>query len=109
MAVIIESVDKKSPAYRARIKAGYTLLSINGEEIADVLDYRFYQNDTKLLLEYITDKGKIKRKKIKTSFQNKYRLSKSLFSQSKNLFSNNFRTIIERFWTLTVSWNCDRG
>ena len=65
MAVIIESVDKKSPAYRAKIKAGYTLLSINGEEIADVLDYRFYQNDTKLLLEYITDKGKIKRKKIK--------------------------------------------
>ena len=43
MAVIIESVDKKSPAYRARIKAGSTLLSINGEEIADVLDYRFYQ------------------------------------------------------------------
>ena len=65
MAVIVESVDKKSPAYKAGIKAGDTLLSINGEEISDVLDYRFYQNDTKLSVEYITAKGKIKVKKVK--------------------------------------------
>ena len=65
MAVIVESVDKKSPAYKAGIKAGYTLLSINGEEISDVLDYRFYQNDTRLSLEYITDRGKIRVKKVK--------------------------------------------
>ncbi len=65
MAVIVESVCKKSVAYKAGIKAGDTLLSMNGEEITDVLDYRFYQNDTNILLEFINSKGKIKKKKIK--------------------------------------------
>lgn len=38
----ISSVDKASPADKAGIKAGETLISINGHNIADVLDYRFY-------------------------------------------------------------------
>ncbi len=65
MSVIIESVQKGSPAYKAGLKSCYTLLSINKNEIVDVLDYRFYQNNTKLLVEYINDKGKIKQKRIK--------------------------------------------
>ncbi|MCQ2454540.1 MAG: DUF512 domain-containing protein [Clostridia bacterium] len=65
MAVIINDVKKKSAAYKAGIKPFYTLLKINGEEITDVLDYRFYQNESKLLVEFVTDKGKIKTKKIK--------------------------------------------
>jgi len=48
MAVTIAGVEKKSPAAKARIKAGDTLLTINGREIADVLDYRFYMPDTRL-------------------------------------------------------------
>lgn len=67
MSVIIESVEKGSPAYKAGLESGYTLLSINGNEIMDVLDYRFYQMGEKLTLEFINDKGKIKRKRVKKS------------------------------------------
>ncbi len=50
MAVLIASVEAGSPAAKAHIKAGDTLLSINGRDIEDVLDYRFYMPDTKLTL-----------------------------------------------------------
>ncbi|MEG1887487.1 MAG: DUF512 domain-containing protein [Oscillospiraceae bacterium] len=65
MAVIISSVDKKSPAFRAKIKSGQTLLSINGHEIVDVLDYRFYQNDEKLILGLLDADGKESKAVIK--------------------------------------------
>ncbi len=67
MSVKIEGVEKKSPAAKARIKAGSTLISINGNEIIDVLDYRFYQNEEKLTLLIETVKGKQKVYKIKKS------------------------------------------
>lgn len=50
MAVTVAAVAAKSPAQRARIHAGDILLEINGREITDVLDYRFYMPDTKLRL-----------------------------------------------------------
>ena len=50
MAVTIASVEAGSPAARARLKAGDTLVSINGRDIEDVLDYRFYMPDRKLTL-----------------------------------------------------------
>ena len=53
VSVIIESVEKHSPADKAGVKSGYTLLSINGNEIMDVLDYRFYQSNQKLVLSLI--------------------------------------------------------
>ncbi len=65
MSVIIESVVKGSPAYKHRIKAGDTLISIDGNDIMDVLDYRFYQNNSVINLEYINTKGKVKKVKIK--------------------------------------------
>ncbi len=65
MSVIIEAVEKRSPADKAGIKCGYTLLSINGNEIMDVLDYRFYQNNQKLIVSFINEKGKIKTVRIK--------------------------------------------
>ena len=65
MSVIIKSVDSKSPADKAGLKEGYTLISINKNDIMDVLDYRFYQNNAKIKIEYIDDKGKIKHKRIK--------------------------------------------
>lgn len=65
MSVIISSVEKGSPAARAGIKGGETLISINDNEIIDVLDYRFYQNETKLSVEILKTNGKRKRFKIK--------------------------------------------
>ncbi|MBE6750152.1 MAG: DUF512 domain-containing protein [Ruminococcaceae bacterium] len=65
MSVIIKAVVKGSPAYKAKISAGDTLVSIDGNEIMDVLDYRFYQNEAKLTVEFINKKGNFKFKKIK--------------------------------------------
>ena len=51
MAVKIFDVTTGSHADKAGIKNGETLLSINSNEIVDVLDYRFYQVNRKLTLE----------------------------------------------------------
>lgn len=58
MAVVISEIIKGSIAEKKKIGAGDTLISINGNEINDVLDYRFYINDTKLLLSLKTVEGK---------------------------------------------------
>lgn len=50
MAVTIVSVTPRSAAKKAGIKAGDRLLTINGKEIVDVLDYRFYMMDSHLEL-----------------------------------------------------------
>lgn len=65
MSVIIDSVQANSPAEKAGLRSGYTLLSINKNDIMDVLDYRFYQNNQKLKIEFINENGKIKRVRIK--------------------------------------------
>ena len=55
--VKIERVAENSLADCAGIKSGDILISINGHEINDVLDYRFYLADKlKELLEYIENK-----------------------------------------------------
>ncbi len=51
MAVKIFDVTTGSHADKVGIKKGETLLSINSNEIVDVLDYRFYQVNRKLSLE----------------------------------------------------------
>ena len=51
VSVRITSVDKGSPADKARIKAGESLVSINGNAIHDILDYQFYASDKKLVIE----------------------------------------------------------
>ena len=65
MSVIIDFVQEGSAAERAKILSGETLVSINGEQIIDVLDYRFYQNNSKLILEIIDKNGKTRKVKIK--------------------------------------------
>lgn len=57
MAVKIYDVTIGSHADKAGIKKGETLLSINSNEIVDVLDYRFYQVNRKLTLE-VEDENK---------------------------------------------------
>lgn len=65
MSVIISAVQQNSPAELAKISAGETLVSIDGNDIMDVLDYRFYQNNKKLELTLLDLNGKVKTVKIK--------------------------------------------
>ena len=55
MAVKVNSVVKSSSADRCGIKAGDTLLTLNGHEIVDVLDYRFYQLEREVTVEFISE------------------------------------------------------
>lgn len=64
MAVTIQSVQPGSPCEKARVPAGGRLLQINGHEIDDVLDYRFYQNEKKLRL-LVEVNGKKRRYTVK--------------------------------------------
>lgn len=61
MAVKIISVHPDGPAYAAGIKAGEMLVSINGNEIVDILDYRFYETNSHLTIE-LQDADNQKRK-----------------------------------------------
>lgn len=60
MSTIITSVDRHSPAERAGINPGEQLLTINGHEIIDVLDYRFYGYDTDCRLELREPAGTVR-------------------------------------------------
>ncbi len=62
--VPITDVLPKSRAAKAGIRTGDCLLSINGKEINDVLDYRFYLADELVMLDVLRD-GKPLRFKIK--------------------------------------------
>ncbi len=59
MAVTIKVVCPKSPAHKKHILSGDRLLSINGHEITDVLDYQFYVTEPRLTLTVETA-GKIR-------------------------------------------------
>ena len=48
--VRIEKVEEYSSAAKAGILAGDELLCVNGHEITDVLDYRFYLTEKKVTL-----------------------------------------------------------
>jgi putative radical SAM enzyme (TIGR03279 family) len=50
MSTKIASIDPRSPAHRAGICPGETLLEVNGNPIVDVLDYKFYTYDPRLTL-----------------------------------------------------------
>jgi len=62
--VKIKSVEERSYAKKAGIMPLDMLVSINGNEISDVLDYRFYLADRKIVLELVRD-GKAYSVKIK--------------------------------------------
>lgn len=60
MSVHIKSVIRHSYADRAGIRGGEILLAINGNEIFDVLDYRFYQLNAKLELKIRDHAGEVR-------------------------------------------------
>lgn len=53
--VRIEEVFPETYAYKCGIMSGDVLVSINGSEINDVIDYRFYLADGSLLIKIIRD------------------------------------------------------
>lgn len=55
MSVVISGVEKASPAMLAGIRAGDVLLSLNGHEIEDVLDYRFYMLEPRLTVQVLRE------------------------------------------------------
>ena len=60
MAVKISGIAEGSFAEKKRISVGDRLISINGNAVNDVLDYRFYLNETKLVLAIESADGKSK-------------------------------------------------
>ncbi len=69
MSVIVTGVTEGSFAESVGIVAGDELVSINGNDIVDVLDYRFYQNEKRLKLVLLRDGKRIKVKIKKDEFQ----------------------------------------
>lgn len=65
MPVLIKAVTKGGRCDKAGVKAGESLLTINGEEIADVLDYRFHQLNRSLTLEIQGESGEVRTVAIK--------------------------------------------
>ena len=65
MAVVIDSVEPRSKAWWHGIKAGDKLLKINQNSINDVLDYRFYITDERLILLLETKGGRQRTVKIR--------------------------------------------
>lgn len=61
MSVEIKSVLRGSPVYGNDIKAGDILISVNGHEISDVLDYMYYSAEmrTELIIERDGEKHRI--------------------------------------------------
>ena len=49
--VEITSVEKNSPAHRAGIKPGDYLISVDGHDVKDVLDYRYYLTPRRVTLK----------------------------------------------------------
>ncbi len=64
MASKITEVDKGSPAMRAGIKKGETLIKIGSHNIRDVLDYKFYSYDARLSLKLMGPDGSTERSVI---------------------------------------------
>lgn len=64
MSVLVKDALSGSPAKKAGIESGDRIIAVNGNEIMDVLDYRFYQNEKRLKVEIQTADGKLKTVKI---------------------------------------------
>ncbi len=68
MSVEITKVLKYSPAERAKIKDGDRLVSVNGHEIEDVLDYMFYTAYDKLELVWEHEGQTLSKKVFKSEY-----------------------------------------
>lgn len=64
MSSVIKKIEKNSPLYR-KASIGDKLLSINGREITDVLDYKFFSYDTRLEVMLENESGQKRNVKVK--------------------------------------------
>ena len=54
----IKSVDAGSPAARARLQAGDEILAVDGHEIRDIIDLKYYTYDARLQLRVLQPDGR---------------------------------------------------
>jgi len=64
----IISVIENSIAWEMKVQPGDILISINGQEIYDIMDYRFYMNDESILVEILKPDGEIWELEIEKEF-----------------------------------------
>lgn len=64
MDSVVKSIDSDSPL-RRKVKPGWRLVTANGHELIDVLDYKFYTYESRLTLEFLDEKGKKHTVKVK--------------------------------------------
>ena len=57
MPSVIKAVTPGSPASRAHIRPGDKLTKVNGHRIVDVLDYKYYTYDPRIVLETVSPDG----------------------------------------------------
>ena len=89
MAVEITGIQKNSPAAKAHIKSGDVLISINGNEIEDVLDYMFYAADSSIELVIKRDKIHTKINVIKSEYDDLGLEFKTFLMDDKRRCHNN--------------------
>lgn len=65
MSALITNVENGSLCQKAGIVPGDTVMAVNGHDIADVLDYRFYITDSRVSLKIKGRDGRIKRITLK--------------------------------------------
>ncbi len=89
MAAAVTGVAPRSPAFRAKIKPGDVLVSINGHEINDVLDYMFYCAEDRLELVLEREGKAFSRVVYKSEFDELGLEFKSFLMDSKRSCCNN--------------------
>ncbi|MBE6949674.1 MAG: DUF512 domain-containing protein [Ruminococcaceae bacterium] len=60
MFAVITDIEHNSPASRSRLAVGDKLIAVNGKAINDVLDYKFFTYEKKLLIQSQSPEGKLK-------------------------------------------------
>ncbi|SDA20882.1 putative radical SAM enzyme, TIGR03279 family [Ruminococcus sp. YE71] len=89
MAVQITGIDPKSHAERAGLKSGDTLISINGHEIEDVLDYMFYAAENSTVIVYEREGEQHKTRIRKSEYDDLGMQFESFLMDRKRSCSNN--------------------
>ena len=65
MSTVITAIDRGSPAEKNGIRVGEKLLKLNGHEIVDVLDYRFFCYDPTVKVELMEEDGSTRTLRIR--------------------------------------------
>ncbi|MBP3272758.1 MAG: DUF512 domain-containing protein [Ruminococcus sp.] len=89
MSVKITGTDPNSHAEKAGIKAGDILISINGHEIEDVLDYMFYAAENSTVICYERDGEQHKTRIRKSEYDDLGMQFQSFLMDNKQRCSNN--------------------